>query len=161
MAGILSSVLVGKWLDSTRQYKTPALLLTCISAAMITVMIVTLALIPEHSIVAPLHVVIYILLGFSQTAAMPVLVEFGVEITYPLDEILSAGVLFGGANTYAMVIVLGGGAILGDSPLKGDVMYVWVFILISLVLSAVALFTTKPNYLRRQHEVKMQAPPGR
>eukprot|EP00759_Apiculatamorpha_spiralis_P041865 PhF_6_TR40254/c0_g1_i7/m.59942/K08220/FLVCR, SLC49A1_2; MFS transporter, FLVCR family, feline leukemia virus subgroup C receptor-related protein len=158
IAGIVASIFIGMYVDKYRSYKNPAIVLSAITAAFLVAIILTCFAADSTSTSSSwILMILFVGLGLAQTGVIPVVVEFAVELTYPLDEILCSVMLFGAANLVGVIIVVVGGEILGDNPTAGMVEIVWIIILVAVIASMGLLWWTKPIYHRVASEELRQA----
>eukprot|EP00760_Papus_ankaliazontas_P030205 PhM_4_TR4660/c0_g1_i1/m.35273/K08220/FLVCR, SLC49A1_2; MFS transporter, FLVCR family, feline leukemia virus subgroup C receptor-related protein len=159
IAGILSSVVVGRWIDRRRRYRTPASLLCFLAAGTLALLIACLFVLPTDASVVVCTFLLYVAAGAFQTSAVPVLLEMGVEVTYPIDEIVSSGVLMLGANAFAAVSIFSVGVFV-DGTEKSPARFCWVGVAVCLVACGLVMKATRPAYLRVESEQSPIASPN-
>jgi hypothetical protein len=111
--GTVASLGVAFVVDRTRVYKLPSVA-TAFAAA------VALAALAAGSMyLASPNAAAFVAFSLFATASScwcPIAFEFAVELTFPLDEAISAGLLMWGANFVAGVLFLSLPAVLGNHP---------------------------------------------
>jgi MFS family permease len=148
--GIGVSFIVSKYVDRTRRYSAPALSLsvctTALSAALGAVLLLSTA--PNVVLVGAL----YTLLGLTQTAFIPVILEFAVEMTFPTDEAVSSGGLMMVANLSAAITTLGLQPALGNTPDQGQVLRVYGVTVVLYAVATAAIWFAPERRLRLAFE---------
>ncbi|MGH0122205.1 UNVERIFIED_CONTAM: hypothetical protein FKN15_026326 [Acipenser sinensis] len=125
VAGVVGSIICGFWLDLTKTYKGTTLIVYLLS--FIGILIFTFTLDLGYLIVVFVTAGI---LGFFMTGYLPVGFEFGVEMTYPVPEGTSSGLLNASAQVFGIIFTLIQGKLTTDyNPLAGNIfLCVWIFI---------------------------------
>eukprot|EP01065_Artemidia_motanka_P040277 TRINITY_DN5011_c0_g1_i1.p1 TRINITY_DN5011_c0_g1~~TRINITY_DN5011_c0_g1_i1.p1 ORF type:complete len:519 (+),score=138.37 TRINITY_DN5011_c0_g1_i1:69-1559(+) len=109
--GIVGGAVAAAALDATRRYKE-ALLIAFTVGAGITFSIYTQL---KDDNLAALSTVIA-LQGFLSQPALPIALEYGAELAYPLDESLPAGFLFMQGQLFGIMIIYSSQAVLDHGP---------------------------------------------
>ncbi|KAK3747946.1 hypothetical protein QZH41_011814, partial [Actinostola sp. cb2023] len=122
ISGLPTTVLAGIWLDRTLAYKRGTIFL--LSTAFLAMVAFTITLEFAQSIYG-LFLVLAVL-GFCSTSFLPLGFEFAAEITYPVPEGTSAGILNAGAQCFGIffIVLIGdlvekAGAVVGNLVLSG------------------------------------------
>lgn len=102
VGGILGSAGFGLYVETTKKYKA-AIIVICL-ASVITC-IACYFIIP-HQLVWLLSVMCF-LQGAAMIPIMAVAMDFGVELTYPIGESFSAGVLMSSGQLFGIVFTVG------------------------------------------------------
>ncbi|KAK6488922.1 feline leukemia virus subgroup C receptor-related protein 1-like [Huso huso] len=125
VAGMVGSIICGFWLDLTKAYKGTTLIVYLLS--FIGILIFTFTLDLGYLI---LVFVTAGILGFFMTGYLPLGFEFGVEMTYPVPEGTSSGLLNASAQVFGIIFTLIQGKLTTDyNPLAGNIfLCVWIFI---------------------------------
>ncbi|XP_033873903.3 heme transporter FLVCR1-like [Acipenser ruthenus] len=125
VAGMVGSIICGFWLDLTKAYKGTTLIVYLLSFIGILIFTFTLDL-------GYLILVFFTagILGFFMTGYLPLGFEFGVEMTYPVPEGTSSGLLNASAQVFGIIFTLIQGKLTTDyNPLAGNIfLCVWIFI---------------------------------
>jgi FLVCR family feline leukemia virus subgroup C receptor-related protein len=122
LSGLPATVLAGIWLDRTLAYKRGTIFL--LSTAFLAMVGFTITLEFAQSIYG-LFLVLAVL-GFTSTSFLPMGFEFAAEITYPVPEGTSAGILNASAQCFGIffIVLIGSlvekaGALVGNLVLSG------------------------------------------
>ncbi|KAL1237481.1 putative MFS-type transporter -like protein [Trichinella pseudospiralis] len=131
LTGLLGSVLCGWWLDRTKMFK---FILTITYAASLLGMIIYTVCIEKGSI--EIVFLAASILGFSMTGYLPLGLEYAAEITYPISEGITSGIMNGSAQVFGVILTLSVGQILQQfSVLAGNITMI-VTLTIGLILTA-------------------------
>nr|XP_026693930.1 feline leukemia virus subgroup C receptor-related protein 2-like isoform X1 [Ciona intestinalis]XP_026693931.1 feline leukemia virus subgroup C receptor-related protein 2-like isoform X1 [Ciona intestinalis] len=140
LAGIVGSVVCGVWLDRTRIYK-----MTTVGIYVSTLLFMVLY-------TATLNLgqlwIVFIAsgaLGFTMTGYLPIGFEFAAELTYPVSEGTSSGLLNASAQIFGIVFTLCMGQLIPASSVLGANLFICATLLIGSIITA----TIKEN-LKRQ-----------
>ncbi|GIY57248.1 feline leukemia virus subgroup C receptor-related protein 1 [Caerostris extrusa] len=106
VAGMIGSVVCGVILDKTHRYKQVTLSVYVLSV----LAMVAFALVLPYGLLPMFFV--STLLGVFMIGYVPIGFEFAVELTYPVAEVNSSGLLNVSAQIFGIVLIAGGGAIL-------------------------------------------------
>lgn len=122
LSGLPTTVVAGIWLDRTLAYKRGAIFL--LSTSFLAMVALTITLEFAHSIYGLF--LILAVLGFCSTSFLPLGFEFAAEITYPVPEGTSAGILNASAQCFGIffIVLIGSlveraGAVVGNLVLSG------------------------------------------
>ena len=142
LSGVPGSVLTGLWLDRTRAYKKGAIFVVSVSFFGMIGLTISLSL--GRSAYMLLPVVSF--LGFFGTSFMPLGLEYGAELTYPLPQGTAAGLLSAAAQVAGICLIVAVGEVInGFSILTGNI------ILCGALLVAAGILPLTDENLRRQH----------
>ena len=92
VGGIFGSAVIGVYVAKTHQYKRAEFLI-CFFATIFNLM--AIYIMPLTNVVA--SSVLFFFVGFSMVPIISVSFDFGVELTYPIGESMSTGVLMNGS----------------------------------------------------------------
>ena len=154
--GSLLALPFAAWIDKRRVYQAP--LAGIFIACTLLYNVFTSVLLFQPPGMTTVAFGVYALLGVAQSLVLPLMLEYAVELTYPLDESLASLVLTWAANTLTVPLMFAVPAILGDSPTAGSS----AVALFSLAIAcfAGALLIVVPNgVLRRVGFERAQAAP--
>ncbi|KAL8609948.1 hypothetical protein ACOMHN_046868 [Nucella lapillus] len=149
LAGVLSSLVAGFWLDKTQTFKATSVVIYALTVVGMLTFTFTLDL--ELWI-------IYLTagsLGFFMTGFLPVGYQFAAEITYPEAEGSSSGLLTASAMIFGIVMTLGMRAMMNQVSILAANIFVCCTLLIGTILTA----TVQAKYLRQNAEksIRQQA----
>jgi MFS family permease len=144
--GSLLAIPFSAWVDRIRAYKAPltATLIACTTLYLVYAMVLTF----EPPGMVPLAFAVYVLLGVPQACALPVMFEFAVELTYPVDESLSGMGIVWLANVVAIPMLFGVPAVIGTPPTRNGAL-VSVYALAVISSAATLLVGIPEEKLRR------------
>ncbi|XP_019911674.2 feline leukemia virus subgroup C receptor-related protein 1 [Esox lucius] len=125
VAGMVGSIICGLWLDHTKTYKMTTLIVYILSFIGMLVFTFTLDLKNIYLVFFTAGV-----LGFFMTGYLPLGFEFGVEITYPVSEGTSSGLLNAFAQVFGIVFTLIQGRLTTEyNPTAGNLFLCgWIFL---------------------------------
>lgn len=149
-AGVAATMVAGRVVDRTRRYRFPTLAIFTSTLASAAALLAQLRWSPNPSIA--LMWFIYTVLGLVQTAVMPVVFEFGAELTYPMDASASGGMLMLVANAMAAVMVLVLTPVLGNTPSQGTALSVLAAYVIIYLVATLLVVSVPEKLLRLQAE---------
>jgi MFS family permease len=116
IVGICFAIPLGKVIDKYRVYKRPLVYVlttcTCCYTALAGVLYVS----PPGMV--PLCFIIYSVLGIAQAFAIPLFVEYAVELTFPVEEAFSVTGIVWAGNAFAVPLMFGLPAVFGSSASK-------------------------------------------
>uniref|UniRef100_A0A0N5ARS0 MFS domain-containing protein n=1 Tax=Syphacia muris TaxID=451379 RepID=A0A0N5ARS0_9BILA len=141
VAGMFGSVAIGFVLDKTHQYKETVVAVYALSLFGTILYTVALIFCPIAFIY-----VIAAFLGFFMTGYLPIGFEFGVEITYPITESTTSGLLNLSAQVFGTTIILIMGQLITEIGVVSCNILTSAILLIGFVLTVLI----KPE-LRRQN----------
>ncbi|XP_055938182.1 feline leukemia virus subgroup C receptor-related protein 2-like isoform X2 [Argiope bruennichi] len=98
-AGMMGSLIIGALLDRTHKYKAISLVVFILS---FVVMLAYTFLIKLEKFW--IQFVMFTLLGFIMTGYLPAGYDFGAEITYPVPEAMSAGLLNASSQIFSIIL---------------------------------------------------------
>ncbi|KAL1242400.1 putative MFS-type transporter C09D4.1 [Trichinella spiralis] len=131
LTGLLGSVLCGWWLDKTKMFK---FIVTITYAASLLGMIIYTVCIEKGSI--KIVFLAASILGFSMTGYLPLGLEYAAEITYPISEGITSGIMNGSAQVFGVILTMSVGQILQRfSVLAGNISMI-VTLTVGLILTA-------------------------
>ncbi|ESO84076.1 hypothetical protein LOTGIDRAFT_155394 [Lottia gigantea] len=143
LAGIVSSILAGLWLDKFKTYKRTSVALYWLSTLSMVLFTFT---IDQNQIW-----IVFItagILGFFGTAFLPVGYEFAAELTYPEPDGISSGVLTAMANLCGLIFTLGLRIVISDyGVLQSNIAVIVIF-----VIGGIVTMCIKPDYKRQTVE---------
>jgi MFS family permease len=128
-AGAVVAVMVGRWIDTHRSYKTPLLIANLVNTLALSIMCLGLTLWFPSSVDATdgsgseeasasakaVIIVLYVVAGTAQNTVIPVCFEYAMEVTFPLPNSVPGGLLMAGGNMISLLMVLVGSDILGSA----------------------------------------------
>uniref|UniRef100_A0A7S1QAQ5 Major facilitator superfamily (MFS) profile domain-containing protein n=1 Tax=Neobodo designis TaxID=312471 RepID=A0A7S1QAQ5_NEODS len=145
-AGSVFAVPFSAWVDRIRVYKAPltAMLIAC--TVLYNLFAMTLTFQPDGMV--PIAFTCYVLLGIPQACAVPVMFEYAVELTYPVDESLSGIAIVWLANVVAVPMLFIVPAIIGD-PARENSALIALYLLVLISFVATLLVGTPEEQLQR------------
>jgi hypothetical protein len=96
----------------------------------------------------PLAFAAYVLLGIPQGCAIPVMFEYAVELTYPVDESLSGMAIVWLANVVSVPMIFLFPAIVGSPPHRNAALVV-LFLMGAVSFVATLLVAVPEEHLKR------------
>jgi len=145
IAGLLGSAICGVILDKTKAYKATAVVIYASTLVFIVVFAATLDLGQMW-----INFISIGLLGFFMTGYLPIGFEVGAEITYPISEATSSGLL----NVSAQVFGIAFTSIVGDL-IYNSVFTANMFMIIALVVGTIMTVCMKCDLKRQQASKKI------
>ncbi|XP_076816453.1 choline/ethanolamine transporter flvcr2a-like [Clavelina lepadiformis] len=130
VAGLVGSVLCGYFLDKTKLYKTTTVGIYVLSMAFMFVFTFTLQL-----KILWLDYLSIGLLGFFMTGYLPIGFEFAAEITYPVSEATSSGLLNVSAQFFGILFTISAQELLKLGSLAAN-LFMAIALLVGTVLTA-------------------------
>ena len=113
IGGIVGSAILGTYVETTRKYKVAMLIVSTIAIFGPIALLCTL----YTGLVWPVCLAAF-LLGFD-LAILPVGIDFGVEMTYPIAEPISTGLLMSTAQVFGIIMVVSCTALIGELDKPG------------------------------------------
>jgi MFS family permease len=162
IAGTVAAPMAAVAVERYRNYRLPlilaALLFTCLCAAMVA----GLRLIHGAEGVLWLCRALWIAGGCGQNMLIPIMFEFGVELTFPVTETTTSSAIMWGGSTLSLVFIAVFGAILGNDPSQREPQVVLVIVTALSLVSVLLFFMIVPVHKRAQHEAeaRMQVQSG-
>ncbi|KAG8347606.1 putative Major Facilitator Superfamily Organic Anion Transporter Polypeptide (OATP) family [Trypanosoma vivax] len=95
------------------------------------------------------------LAGLCQNFMMPIMFEFVIELTFPMQESTSAPVLTWTACLTNLILTIIFGEVLGNEPTRKDVMKVFIGTMVVSVIGVAATFLVRPQRRRQDFEALM------
>ncbi|KAL7670143.1 hypothetical protein ACOME3_005081 [Neoechinorhynchus agilis] len=144
VSGLVGSICAGVILSWSKEYRMVSIL-TCVCSLIFMII---------YS--ATLHLNVFIgyvvsaLLGFTMTGFLPIGFELAAEITYPIMEDISSGVLNWSAQIFGIVLTYSHAAILENYKSVPSN----IFLCVCLLLAVIASFFVKKGYRRMEAENK-------
>lgn len=137
ICGIIGSFIIGVEVTLTNKYKLSFFICTLLS--LITLVIFTFTLELESLIVTACVIGLF---GLVVTPCIPISYEYGVEVTYPVDESTSVGLMNTGAQAFGIVMI-GIGFIFNN-----DSFAICFVCVVSLAIAAVCVLLSKEELKR-------------
>jgi predicted MFS family arabinose efflux permease len=101
ISGIIGSIFTGIILDKTHKFKLTFMVISFVSIAMMSLVLITL---PSKKV--GLFTVNLVLLGFGAIPLTPLSLAFCVELTYPTPEAVSNGMMLLPSKVYSSVLAV-------------------------------------------------------
>uniref|UniRef100_H2YBF6 Choline/ethanolamine transporter FLVCR1 n=1 Tax=Ciona savignyi TaxID=51511 RepID=H2YBF6_CIOSA len=141
LSGIVGSIVCGIWLDRTQIYKKTTVVIYISTLAFMVLYTATLDL-------GYLWVVFIAsgALGFTMTGYLPLGFEFAAELTFPVSEGTSSGLLNASAQIFGIAFTLSMGQLIPASSVLGANIFLCAALLIGSILTA----TIKEDLKRQQ-----------
>ncbi|GFT82204.1 feline leukemia virus subgroup C receptor-related protein 2 [Nephila pilipes] len=99
VCGLVGSIIAGFTLDSTHKFKETSIAICC--ASLVTLIIFSGCLYVNHLWVQFITICLF---GFCLTSFLPIGFEYGIEVTYPQSEAISACLLNASAMLFGIVL---------------------------------------------------------
>jgi len=148
--GLAGAALFSILIEKTHVYKI--YLLICSWGSSLCLIFVVLSLVPNNTITLA---VAWGLVGFFGLPLLPITLECGCEITFPVPEVVTNGLLMVCGQVTGVALTLGMTA-MQDPVTKSMVIPSWVLFGFS-TFASVVYFGFRPNYLRTAHDRKYEA----
>uniref|UniRef100_A0A183BLZ8 MFS domain-containing protein n=1 Tax=Globodera pallida TaxID=36090 RepID=A0A183BLZ8_GLOPA len=146
LSGMLGSVTCGYILDKTHHFKATTLVVYLFSFFGMVLFTLTLAKVPIWGLF-----IISILLGFFMTGYLPLGFEFAAELTFPIAEGTTSGLLNGSAQAFGIGMTFGMGLVMQSLSIFWCNFIMSLFLLIGFLLTAII-----KSDLRRQRAHNQQ-----
>jgi FLVCR family feline leukemia virus subgroup C receptor-related protein len=101
ISGIFGSILTGIILDKTHKFKLSFMIISFVSIAMMSLVLITLP-----SKIPALFTANLVLLGFGAISLVPLSLSFCVELTYPTPEAVSNGMMLLPSKVYGAILAV-------------------------------------------------------
>jgi MFS family permease len=149
VVGIVTSCGAGYAIDRVRRYRAPVAAFTAMSVVMLGLIAACLFGVerPGGAVFA-----LYAALGAAQSSLIPVVFEFAVELTFPVDEATSGNMLMMAANFSGIVLTQMGALILGPAPSKAAAAGTLLAFAVVAVVPLVLALLLEENLLRLRFE---------
>ncbi|KAF9193604.1 hypothetical protein BGZ51_002892 [Haplosporangium sp. Z 767] len=150
VAGLVGAGISGPIIDRTKHFKT--VLKSMVPLATIFYIVFVFVVRRDSFIVI---IVVSALLGLSSFALLPIVLEVGVECTYPVTPASSTALLWGSGQFFAVIFLLVLGAIKNDEK-AAETGYnpPLIFIAAWCVLATFPVYLFKSPYLRMEAEAR-------
>ncbi|KAG0337829.1 hypothetical protein BG004_007482 [Podila humilis] len=156
VAGLVGAGIAGPVIDRNKKYTT---LLKVMAPPAALFYVIFNFVVRKDMFIA--IIVVSALLGLSSFAMLPVILELGVECTYPVNPSSSTSLLWASGQFFAVVFLLVLGALQDNAKaLATGVSPPLVFIAVWSVVGAVPIFFFKGGYLRMQAEARSRQNEG-
>jgi FLVCR family feline leukemia virus subgroup C receptor-related protein len=150
VGGIIGSVVFGIYVENTRKYKLSVFLICFMSFGST---LGSYFAIPSGK--TWLVSVLCFFQGFSMVPIMAVAFDFGVEITYPIGESFSTGVLMSAGQFFGIIYTVSSSVLIDNKQEKGtDLSYI-IMAAACFVATIVSLFVTQ-NLKRTEEEQRQK-----
>lgn len=149
VGGLIGSGVFGGIVEVKKNYK----FMTCVSSCLSALLAIPL-LFCLQSINVTAATVCCFFVGFVSIAILPVGIDFGVELTHPVAESVSSGLILSAGNFIGIFLTLAGSILITRLGNKGCVIAQLVLILFACI-AAVISFTIKED-LRRLNESRQK-----
>uniref|UniRef100_A0A914H242 Major facilitator superfamily (MFS) profile domain-containing protein n=1 Tax=Globodera rostochiensis TaxID=31243 RepID=A0A914H242_GLORO len=146
LSGMLGSVTCGYILDKSHHFKATTLVVYLFSFFGMVLFTLTLAKVPIWGLF-----IISILLGFFMTGYLPLGFEFAAELTFPIAEGTTSGLLNGSAQAFGIGMTFGMGLVMQSLSIFWCNFIMSFFLLIGFLLTAII-----KSDLRRQRAHNQQ-----
>ncbi|CDW54237.1 feline leukemia virus subgroup C [Trichuris trichiura] len=141
ISGMIGSIICGWWLDRTKNFRFVVTSICIISLLGMAAYIISIEL-------GVLWVVFLsaTILGFALTGYLPLGLEYAAEVTFPVSEAMTSGMLNASAQIYGVAITLIAGLVLQKaSVLACNLMLFAVLLVGTVVTGTAALFLVELN----------------
>ncbi|KAF9369950.1 hypothetical protein CPB97_003141 [Podila verticillata] len=156
VAGLVGAGIAGPVIDRNKQYK---LLLKCMVPVATLFYIIFNFVVRKEMFTA--IIVVSALLGLCSFAMLPVILELGVECTYPVTPSSSTSLLWASGQLFAVVFLLVLGALQdNDKAVSTGVSPPLVFIAAWCVVGTAPIYFFKCSYLRMEAERRSRQSEG-
>ncbi|XP_071035259.1 choline/ethanolamine transporter flvcr2a-like isoform X1 [Parasteatoda tepidariorum] len=145
VAGLIGSMIAGTILDYTHKFKETAL---CICVASLITLIIFCSLLAIKQLWVTFLTII--ICGFFLTSFLPVGLEYGIELTFPEPEVISASLLNSATMIFGFILTTITSSLLENFGQVYSNIALAIYLLISLIITA---FLTS-EYKRSKNHTK-------
>jgi len=148
IAGVFGSIICGLILDKTKAYKKTTVVIYLSSLTAMIIYTATLGIDNIYILYAS-----SVFLGFTMTAFLPVGFEFAAEITYPISEGTSSGLLNASGQIFGIILTIG----MREIASYSDILNANILLCSALLIGTFLTVCVKET-LRRSHANEDDAP---
>jgi MFS family permease len=147
VAGMLIALGVAYLVDRSKNYKFSMVASGALAAAAAVGVAIAMGTLGDAALLPAVFALI-VLFNVAQCCAIPIAFEFAVELTFPVDEAISATLLMWGGNVLGAALYFAMPALLGDNPSTGAALTT-VAIFAAAAVGGALLFGATRSELRR------------
>ena len=151
VSGSIMAPFVAYFVDRHRNYKLPLQVASISFAIVCLLLTVSLHFVTGSGALA-ISAVSWIVGGIGQNMMIPIMFEFGVELTFPTTETTTSSILMWGGSAMSLVLVAAFGAVLGNNPTQTECLYVFGISAVAASAGACLLCILAPDHRREKFE---------
>lgn len=137
LSGAALGWVVALFIDRYRMYKKPLLAMLCCAATCFSGVILVLLYEPSPAAIFGAVLVLMTVMGACLNALIPVQLELGVELTYPLPEAISTAFLVCLSGILSPLLTISGTELVGNAPTRTTA--IWFMVGCGIVSTVAAI----------------------
>ena len=146
VSGVVAANAASYALDKYHSFQWPLAVAYLVAAVTVAVMPLVCGVTSDHSVVQVVVFVAYVLVGAATNSCIPIAFEFAVELTYPMAEEISSGLIMFAGNFLGAILMIVLTFTVGNGASQSTSLWLMGSLAVICFIAAVitALFTKAP-----------------
>lgn len=149
LGGIVGSGVFGGIVEVYKNYKTALIIISWLTATLPIALLFSLP-----TMIVWLVTLACFVMGFATISVLPVGIDFGVELTHPVGESISSGLLMSSGSFFGIIFTVGASVLITEKGNSGIIWSQCIMIVAGIVAGILCFFIIED--LKRLNEARQK-----